>query len=198
MAQKWSNRNLPGALHFVTGNVLDRRQIFRTDKNCEAFLTVLQELREKMETKLCSFVLMPDHFHLVSNPRNGKIVEWTGALKSLSAKTLTQICPVNWFIQPGGENQVWQESFKAFPLWSHWMIWQKVNYIHSNPIRAKLVVSTKDYRWSSFHSIYGGTDDPLLQTDKDWRWPEDAEKLDKSMKEWSEERKQKQRNSPLP
>ena len=195
MSQKWSNRYLPGALHFVTGNVLDRRQIFRTDKNCEAFLKILQELREKMETKLCSFVLMPDHFHLVSNPRNGRIIEWTGALKSMTAKALTQICPADWFIQPSGENQVWHESFKALALWSHWMIWQKVNYIHSNPLRAKLVASTKDYRWSSFHSIYGGTDDPLLQPDKDWRWPEDAEKLDRAMKEWSEERKQKQRST---
>lgn len=28
MTRKWSNLNLPGALHFVTGNFLDRTPVF--------------------------------------------------------------------------------------------------------------------------------------------------------------------------
>ncbi len=28
MARKWSNLNLPGALHYVTGNFLDRTPVF--------------------------------------------------------------------------------------------------------------------------------------------------------------------------
>ena len=28
------------------------------------------------------------------------------------------------------------------------MIWQKINYIHDNPVKAGLVTSAKDYRWS--------------------------------------------------
>ena len=38
----------------------------------------------------------------------------------------------------GSIHQVWQEGFKAFPLYSGWMIWQKMNYIYNNPVRAKL------------------------------------------------------------
>jgi len=34
MARKWTNEKLPGALHYVTGNVNERRPIFRTDANC--------------------------------------------------------------------------------------------------------------------------------------------------------------------
>ncbi len=29
MARKWTNLNLPGALHYVTGNVIHRIEIFR-------------------------------------------------------------------------------------------------------------------------------------------------------------------------
>src|SRR5207249_5696423 len=36
---------------------------------------------------------MPDHFHLIVNPRDGRIRQWTGALKSLSAKRLVEIAP---------------------------------------------------------------------------------------------------------
>jgi hypothetical protein len=71
---------------------------------------------------------------------------------------------------------VWQESFKAMPLWSSWMIWQKINYIHANPVKAGIVKSAKDYRWSSFHSYYSLAAESI-PIDRDWAWPEDAEKL---------------------
>jgi hypothetical protein len=32
MARKWSNQNLPGALHYVTGNLLDRVPPLRVDQ----------------------------------------------------------------------------------------------------------------------------------------------------------------------
>jgi hypothetical protein len=68
------------------------------------------------------------------------------------------------------------------PLWSGWMINQKVNYIHANPVKGKLVKSTRDYSWSSFRSFYCQGDGPL-KVDHDWWWPDDAEKLSKAMKE---------------
>ena len=187
MARKWSNKNLPGALHFVTGNVNNRRRIFTNEIACSSILQELQSLKNKMECKIIAFVLMLDHFHLVINPRDGNIREWTGALKSLTAKSLTKICPDHWFLKPTGEHQVWQESFKAFPLWSNWMIWQKINYIHNNPLKAGLVRSTADYRWSSFHSFYNRESELLLQVDKDWWWPDDVKKLAKAMGEWERE-----------
>jgi REP-associated tyrosine transposase len=153
MARKWSNRNVAGALHFVTGNVLNRLPVFRREAACCAFLEECQRLRVEMECKLIAFVVMPDHFHLIVNPRDGRIREWTGALKSLSAKRLIEIAPGSFIkdqVEPdGSRHQVWQESFKALPLWSDWMIWQKINYIHANPLRARLVKSAKYYRWST-------------------------------------------------
>jgi putative transposase len=186
MAKKWTNENLPGALHFVTGNVLGRKPIFRQDENYFAFLEELQNLRHDYECKLIAFVLMPDHFHLTLNPRDGDIQKHTGILKSLSAKRLVELAPKDFF-RTGDVNQVWQESLKAMPLWSGWMIKQKINYVHSNPVRAGLVVTTDEYRWSSFHSFYGEPDDKLLETDKDWWWPEDVEKLNAAMMRKKEE-----------
>lgn len=48
------------------------------------------------------------------------------------------------------------------------MIWQKINYIHNNPLKAGLVRSTADYRWSSFRSFYGVDDALLPNVDADW------------------------------
>jgi len=70
-------------------------------------------------------------------------------LKGLSSHRIAAIS-TNWtFVRDGPEgqfHQVWQEGFKTFPLWSEWMIWQKINYIHANPVKARLVKSAKDYR----------------------------------------------------
>ncbi len=182
MAKKWTNENLPGALHFVTGNVFGRNPIFRNEQNCIAFLEELQSLRAKCECKLISFVLMPNHFHLTLNPRNGDIQTSTGVLKSLSAKRLVDLAPSKYFWN-GEVNQVWQESFKALPLWSDWLIRQKLDYTHANPVKANLVKSAEDYRWTSFRAFYREERDSLLQVDKNWWWPDDVEKLNAAMAE---------------
>src|SRR6266550_3610953 len=62
------------------------------------------------------------------------------------------------------------------------MIWQKINYIHANPVKAGLVSSAKDYYWSGFRSFYSQSDEPLA-VDHNWWWPEDSEKLSQAMKE---------------
>ena len=191
MAKKWTNKNLPGALHFVTGNINTRLPFFRRDDACLVFLEELQNLKTKRECKIVAFVIMPDHIHLIANLRDGKVRKWTGALKSLTARRLIEIAPPDCFRKNESENQFWQESFKALPLWSDWMIWQKINYIHSNPLKAKLADSAKDYRWSSFRSFYKMECEKFLQVDSDWWWEDDVRKLSEAMAEWDEELKEK-------
>jgi putative transposase len=184
MARKWSNQNLPGALHFVSGNFLDRLPVFSQPRCCKSFIDTLATLLDEWPCKLIAYVLMPDHTHLIVNPKDGRIKEFTGKLKSLSARAMVQTAHgIDFKFDPEESSHlVWQESFKATPLWSAWMIWQKINYIHANPIKAGLVKSAKDYRWSSFRSFYSG-DEVDLKVDQDWWWPDDSEKLSKAMKE---------------
>ena len=176
MAKKWTNKNLAGVLHYVTGNVDKRRQIFRDETNCITFLKELQSLRQSHESRLICFVLMLDHFHLIVNPKDGDIQSWIGELKSLSARQLVDINPPGLFKIKEEENQVWQESFRTLRLWSGWMIWQKINYIHNNPIRAGLVDSAADYRWTSFRTFYEMEAEELLYVDHEWWYEDDMKK----------------------
>jgi putative transposase len=182
MARKWSNLNLAGALHFVNGNFIDRLPVFTDPACCQVFLNELQTLNQKWPAKLIAYVLMPDHFHFISNPRDGRIIEFCRDLKSNAAKAIVQTTRRFRFPETDEGHQVWQESFKGQALWSGWMIWQKINYIHANPVRSKLVKSAKDYQWSSFRSFYSQGDSPLA-VDREWWWPDDSEKLSKAVKE---------------
>jgi REP element-mobilizing transposase RayT len=181
MARKWSNLNLPGALHFITGNFLDRATVFTEQSCCVAFLEVLHSTNQTWPSKTIAYVLMPDHFHLIANPRDGRIKEFVGELKSRSAKGIVKASKKFLFHVDEDSHQVWQESFKALPLWSGWMIWQKINYIHANPVKAGLAKSARDYRWSSFRSFYSQGDDPIA-VDSDWWWSDDAEKLSRAVR----------------
>ena len=183
MARKWSNQNLPGAQHFVSGNFLDRIPVFKQEACCQCFIDNLATLLNDWPCKLIAYVLMPDHLHMIVNPRDGRIREFTGQLKSLSARAIVKAAPEIAFKldSEGSSYQVWQESFKAVPLWSAWMIWQKINYIHANPVRAGLVPSAKDYCWSSFGAFYSRSEKPL-KVDHEWWWADDSEKLSKAMK----------------
>ena len=176
MAKKWTNKNLAGVLPYVTGNIDKRREIFRSAANCIAFLEELQAIRRKYGSRLVCFVLMPDHFHLIVNLVDGRIRSWIQELKSLTAQRLVEINPPGLFRISEEENQVWQESFNTFRLWSGWMIWQKINYIHNNPLKAGLVDSASDYRWSSFRSFYGWESEELLSVDHEWWYEGDMEK----------------------
>ena len=183
MARKWSNLNLPGALHYVTGNCINRLPVFTETECCEIFLRELKQLNAEWPSKLITYVLMPDHFHLISNPCDGCIIEFCRDLKSKAAKAIVKATQQFEFPYTEEEGyQVWQESFKAKPLWSGWMINQKINYIHANSVKGKLVKSARDYYWSGFRSFYCQGDGPL-PVDHDWWWPDDAEKLHKAMKE---------------
>ena len=107
-------------------------------------------------------------------------------MKSLSAKRIVEVNSDPRFMlktpsKDGSIHQVWQESFKAIPLWSAWMIWQKINYIHANPVKARLVSSARDYQLSSFRAFYEDSEEPLA-VDHDWWWSDDSEKLSTAMK----------------
>ena len=91
MARKWSNLNLPGVLHYVTGNVVNRIPVFKQERCCLEFLIILKELLQEWPSKLISYVIMPDHFHLIVNPRDGDIQGFCGALKSLGAKKVVEL-----------------------------------------------------------------------------------------------------------
>ena len=181
MARKWSNLNLAGALHYVTGNFLGRMPVFTDDSCCQAFIDELKTLNERWPSKLIAYVLMPDHFHMIANPRDGRIKEFIRDLKSRTAKAIVQINSRFNFPETDEGHHVWQESFKGMALWSGWMIWQKINYIHANPVKGKLVRSAEDYYWSSYRSFYSRGSEPLA-VDHDWWWPEDSEKLSAAMK----------------
>src|SRR5438034_7895670 len=138
MTHKWSNQNLPCALRFVTGNLINRIPIFTQPRCCLAFFEVFDNLLNDWPSEVIVYVLMPEHFHLIVNPRDGDIRGFLGALKSLSARRLIDVTKEKRFLlekqdSHGWTHRVCQEGFKALPLWTQGMIWQRLTYFKPIP-----------------------------------------------------------------
>jgi putative transposase len=57
--------DIPNAVYHVIGRGVERRAVFRTDRDREDFLGRLATVVEEENLRLFAFVLMGTHFHLI-------------------------------------------------------------------------------------------------------------------------------------
>jgi REP element-mobilizing transposase RayT len=98
---------------------LDRTPVFTDPHNCRVFLAELEKLNGSWPCKLICYVLMPDHLHMIVNPRDGRIKEFTGLLKAVSAKAIVrENCCFNLAETDLG-HQVWARKFQRCGVMEH-------------------------------------------------------------------------------
>jgi REP element-mobilizing transposase RayT len=102
---------------------------------------------------------MIDHMHLLTS-RPSTTSDVLRALKGLTARRLIDYLKENNYLRSLAklEHQqqkrnhrcsVWQTEKNVLPIFSEGMFMEKLNYIHQNPVCARLVARATDYRWSS-------------------------------------------------
>jgi REP element-mobilizing transposase RayT len=144
---------------------------------------VLEELRQHCDAhpaKLIAYVVMPTHLHAIVNPRDGGIVrfcqQWkAGATTAVlhAAHAAHHAAVVQWLTATAtGQAQLWQDGKHNLHLYSEWMIWQKIHYIHNNPLRWHLAPHADAYPYSSFTAMYYPERPVIIPIDRDWWWTE--------------------------
>jgi REP element-mobilizing transposase RayT len=69
----------PGAWHHITSRGIERRPIFKDDRDRRHFLELLEELVERFGVTLHAFVLMGNHYHLLlelGKPNLSRAIQW--------------------------------------------------------------------------------------------------------------------------
>ena len=123
---------------------------------------------------------MPDHLHLLLFPiGESQIYEFMRDYKRFTAGRIIRQAKlegitdwVNAFEAAGnetsrGENKLWQDDYWDKNIFSEQFLRQKLNYIHRNPVRAKLVEKPEDYAYSSYRN-YVSNDHTLIEIDMGW------------------------------
>jgi putative transposase len=144
---------------YITIVTKDRLPVFRTDALKIVACRAIDEARNSGGFLLFAYVIMLDHMHLLTNcpDTSAEVLRYrkgiTGRrvidyLKEKNYETsLARLRHKDW--KQKHSYSLWQQEKSVFSIYSEAMFMQKVNYIHLNPVRAGLVESAVDYRWSS-------------------------------------------------
>ena len=129
----------PGT-YFITSRTYNSRRLFQVTVNAELFLETLQHYRRAGHYKLHSYVVMPDHVHLLLTPVDVSLERAVGFIKGGFSHRL------------GSKFPVWQRGFTDRRMRDREEFEIRREYIHQNPVRARIVESAELYRFSSAYN----------------------------------------------
>jgi len=133
-----------GDLHYVTFSCHRRQPLLGTSEARDVFVRVLDEIRCRHGFLLIGYVVMPEHVHLlVSEPVTGDPSRALQVVKQNVSKMLGQG-------RRSTATPLWQRRFYDFNVWSEGKLKEKLEYMHANPMKRKLVTDLMDWPWSSW------------------------------------------------
>jgi len=134
----------PGAIYHVMSRGTGRQTVFRDEGDYQRLCDGLAVVVSRSGWDLLSFVLMPNHFHLLVRTPQPNLSRGMQYLTSGYA---------NWcgrrHRRPG---PTFQGRFKCDLIENESYFWTVSRYIHLNPVRGKrpLAVHPRDWPWSSY------------------------------------------------
>jgi putative transposase len=136
---------------FVTCRVLPRRRIL-SDSEFACLARVIHERREEHRFLLTAWVFLPDHWHAIFYPAYPLTISTVmESIKDAATKRINRSCrEVGKLFQP----RFFDRALRTVREYH-----EKVQYIHLNPVKARLVNRPEDWPWSSVHDYTGSLND---------------------------------------
>jgi putative transposase len=144
-----------------------RQQTFFCDEDYGRYLELMAQFCKAENVEIWAYCLMPNHVHLIAVPQSVD-----GLRRAIGEAHRRYTRMVNF--REGWRGHLWQGRFASFVLDENYLL-TAARYIELNPVRAGLVNSPRQYRWSSAAAHLRGEDDalvrvvPLLQLAPEWR-----------------------------
>lgn len=151
----------PSHLYFITASVIEWIHLFITPEYVAIPLNSFAWLQQQKRILVFAFVIMPSHLHAIIKPEDATIAEILQQFGSFTAhevlkklRTDNQIDSLHVFNQNRRDQRhahsIWQD-IQAKNIYSMDFLWQKIEYIHQNPVSKdwKLIKDRADYMYSS-------------------------------------------------
>ncbi len=179
MSRKYKFRK-PEAAYFVSFATVNWLDVFTREIYLGILADSITYCRKHKGMELYSYVFMPNHVHLLfrslNNDPSGLIRDFKGftsrklikAIKDNPLESRKEYLLAQ-FEKAGLKNsnvknyQFWQQNNQPIEVYSNWVVEQKVNYIHNNPVKEGLVTNPVDWKYSSARNYAG--DQTVLEID---------------------------------
>ncbi len=133
-----------GLAYHVLNRAVGRGTLFEKHGDYAAFERVLKQAWNRHGTRIVSYCLMPNHWHLVLWPR--KDDELSEFMRWL---TVTHTQRRHAHYRSAGTGPVYQGRFKSFPIQQDEHFLTVCRYVERNALRADLVKRAEEWPWGS-------------------------------------------------
>jgi putative transposase len=157
-----------GGVFFITTSFNGRKKLLRDKKYYYVLIASLEHLKKKYGFEIWAYVLMPSHIHLIiAFPKKNKLSAVMRDFKKFTAyklrkqmeadgnrKTLEELS------NPDGRTRrfrIWEPRFDDVGIFTPEVLRTKIDYIHTNPVRAGLCSNPDQWPYSSARDYTGGS-----------------------------------------
>jgi putative transposase len=121
-----------------------RLSLFETPREYTQFSDVLREATDLFGMRILSYVVMPNHWHLVVWPAGDRDLS-----TFMAWMTATHVR--RWHLSHAsvGTGALYQGRYKAVAVQEEAQFYTVCRYVERNPVRAGLVARPSEWRWSS-------------------------------------------------
>lgn len=179
-----------GKIHFITCTVVDWVDVFTRKTYRDIVINCLKYCIENKGMLVYGYVVMSNHIHLIIQSKDAKLSDLIRDFKKFTAKNILEAIQQNpesrreWVLERFAKAtethsrnknyQFWQYGNHAEEIYTLHFLWDKLNYIHLNPVRAGIVEKAQDYLYSSASNYVNGkglieielADNPVIDVTK--------------------------------
>lgn len=148
-----------GALYHVTSRGDGREEIYLDDADRGTGLAVLEEVIKRSNWTVHAYCLMGNHYHLLVETPDGNLASGMRQFNGVYTQRFNR--------RHHRVGHVFQGRYKAIIVQKDNYLLELARYIVLNPVRAGMVRSANDWRWSSYRATAGFAPCPSWLT-TDW------------------------------
>ncbi len=159
-------------LYFITYTVVNWIDIFTRNIYKDALLDSWNYCMTNKGLKIHAWCIMTNHVHMIISSEKEELSNIMRDMKSFTSTTLKKLISENptesrkhWILkmlrEAGTRNkhnngfQLWQQHNHPVLLDSNFLLDQKLDYIHNNPVKAGFVDDPENYLYSSARDYVG-------------------------------------------
>jgi REP element-mobilizing transposase RayT len=162
-------------IYFLTSTIVHWIPVFTSRDACDIVIDSLAYCRKAKGLRIYAYVIMENHVHLVADAP-----DLSGVMQSFKRHTAraliadAEVKRKDWLLnqltyyrqkhKEDSDYQVWQEGVHPQLVLDDAMLWQKVEYVHNNPVRRGYVDAVEHWRYSSARCYVAG-EPPVMTVD---------------------------------
>jgi putative transposase len=159
------------SMFYVTFTVNQWADVFTRSIYTDIVIDSLRYCQKEKGLKIYAWLIINNHIHTIIRSETNNLSDIIRDFKKYTSSKIvraiesnTKESRRNWLLKKEDKIWFWEEGYHGIEITSPDFFETKLNYIHLNPVRAKIVERAEDYYYSSC-ADYVGTKKGILDVE---------------------------------